>query len=331
MTTTQGASAELWAPVTKAGQVQVGDKLRFTIGDKAYSQRAKLILHAGTDKEEVIYDKGRNYYFITAMVLSGFSNHKNVEVLPRALAARPAAPVVPEGYVLVLKEPTNKMTAIGQGLRYASVNSIGEIYRQMLAASPQVAPQAEQVAKAELRTHMSEEQAEKWAWEQVKKDVGTKGWTAGDSCNYFGFFLWGWRYRAQYERQRATPERAAAPAELSGLKVYGMAKTEIGDPVHHVGKFVALVDVEALLATRTAEGADTKTCWCHACNKDRTFGGFPYAMTTMILCPTCGNKRCPRANDHRHACTESNEPGQPGSAYPGGTAHQASAPTGGAA
>lgn len=36
----------------------------------------------------------------------------------------------------------------------------------------------------------------------------------------------------------------------------------------------------------------------------------------MALCPTCGNKRCPRANDGELACTGSNEPGQPGSAYP---------------
>jgi hypothetical protein len=35
----------------------------------------------------------------------------------------------------------------------------------------------------------------------------------------------------------------------------------------------------------------------------------------MILCPTCGNKRCPKANDHRNECTGSNEPGQKGSAY----------------
>lgn len=65
------------------------------------------------------------------------------------------------------------------------------------------------------------------------------------------------------------------------------------------------------------EKADAPTCWCHACNKDRTVGGFPYSMTTMILCPTCGNKRCPHANDHRNACTGSNEVGQPGSAYLG--------------
>lgn len=73
-----------WKPLTEAGQVSVGEKLRFTIGDKAHYQRAKLVLNAGTDKEEVVYDKGRNFYFITSMVLSGTSTHKNVEVLTRS-------------------------------------------------------------------------------------------------------------------------------------------------------------------------------------------------------------------------------------------------------
>lgn len=36
-----------------------------------------------------------------------------------------------------------------------------------------------------------------------------------------------------------------------------------------------------------------------------------------VLCPTCGNKRCPHAADHNLECTHSNEPGQSGSArYP---------------
>lgn len=35
----------------------------------------------------------------------------------------------------------------------------------------------------------------------------------------------------------------------------------------------------------------------------------------MVLCPTCGNKRCPMATDAALACTGSNEPGQPGSRY----------------
>ena len=40
-------------------------------------------------------------------------------------------------------------------------------------------------------------------------------------------------------------------------------------------------------------------------------------MTRMILCPECGNKRCPKASDHRLDCTGSNEPGQAGSVYGG--------------
>lgn len=56
-------------------------------------------------------------------------------------------------------------------------------------------------------------------------------------------------------------------------------------------------------------------CWCWQCNRERTVNGIPYSMTRMILCPDCGNKRCPRASDHRERCTDSNEPGQLGSQY----------------
>ncbi|SBZ95376.1 Uncharacterised protein [Klebsiella pneumoniae] len=51
-------------------------------------------------------------------------------------------------------------------------------------------------------------------------------------------------------------------------------------------------------------------CWCRTCR--------PVTLNDMrfVVCPDCGNKRCPRANDHRNACTRSNEPGQEGSAYP---------------
>lgn len=62
------------------------------------------------------------------------------------------------------------------------------------------------------------------------------------------------------------------------------------------------------------ENAETSTkspekCWCLTCR--------PVSITDMrfVVCPECGNKRCPSANDHRHACTGSNEPGQEGSAY----------------
>ncbi|WP_372588383.1 hypothetical protein [Klebsiella variicola] len=51
-------------------------------------------------------------------------------------------------------------------------------------------------------------------------------------------------------------------------------------------------------------------CWCRTCR--------PVVLNDMrfVVCPDCGNKRCPRANDHRNACTGSNEPGQQDSAYP---------------
>ncbi|MCW9409542.1 hypothetical protein N5I62_07215 [Klebsiella quasipneumoniae] len=54
-------------------------------------------------------------------------------------------------------------------------------------------------------------------------------------------------------------------------------------------------------------------CWCRTCR--------PVTINDMrfVVCPDCGNKRCPRANDHRNACTGSNEPGQEGSAYPSAT------------
>jgi DNA-directed RNA polymerase subunit RPC12/RpoP len=50
---------------------------------------------------------------------------------------------------------------------------------------------------------------------------------------------------------------------------------------------------------------------CHQCFK--ASGGV--FLDRMIVCPECGNKRCPRASDHELACTDSNEPGQPGSVY----------------
>ena len=59
------------------------------------------------------------------------------------------------------------------------------------------------------------------------------------------------------------------------------------------------------------ENAETSTkCWCHTCR--------PVTISDMrfVVCPECGNKRCPHTNDHRNACTGSNEPGQEGSAYP---------------
>lgn len=55
----------------------------------------------------------------------------------------------------------------------------------------------------------------------------------------------------------------------------------------------------------------TETCWCAVCR--------PITLEDMrmIVCPDCGNKRCPKASDHEYTCTGSNDSGQPGSLFGG--------------
>ena len=62
-------------------------------------------------------------------------------------------------------------------------------------------------------------------------------------------------------------------------------------------------------------------CECHRCIVEKKLTVYmlgrdmPLNMTKMILCPVCGNKRCPHASDHDLPCTGSNDPGQAGSVY----------------
>lgn len=59
-------------------------------------------------------------------------------------------------------------------------------------------------------------------------------------------------------------------------------------------------------------------CWCYNCLsqiKDENYLGLPVTAYTFIVCPDCGNKRCPKSTDHALQCTNSNEPGQEGSRY----------------
>lgn len=49
-------------------------------------------------------------------------------------------------------------------------------------------------------------------------------------------------------------------------------------------------------------------CWTHATKEQTRYFYF-------VACTKCGNKRCPHATDCALQCTESNEPGQPGSRY----------------
>lgn len=67
-----------------------------------------------------------------------------------------------------------------------------------------------------------------------------------------------------------------------------------------------IAEFKAMLGSSPA----THDCQCRTCR--------PVTMNDarFVVCPECGNKRCPHANDHNNACTGSNELGQDGSAYP---------------
>ena len=61
---------------------------------------------------------------------------------------------------------------------------------------------------------------------------------------------------------------------------------------------------------------DKPDCGCYNCmHKKKDKNGWPLTMSTFIVCPNCGNKRCPKATDPTLECTDSNEPGQKGSRY----------------
>ena len=87
------------------------------------------------------------------------------------------------------------------------------------------------------------------------------------------------------------------------LYVHRQATDEIGSWNNHMNT----------PTTQAGNSPVTPDCWCRICR--------PVTMSDMrfVVCPECGNKRCPQANDHRNACTGSNEPGQVGSAYPAAT------------
>jgi hypothetical protein len=74
--------------------------------------------------------------------------------------------------------------------------------------------------------------------------------------------------------------------------------------------------------TKEATKMNDAECGCGTCDealRKAQFdadGDWPrYLSRFMILCPLCGNKRCPRATHHDNPCSGSNDPGQRGSQY----------------
>jgi hypothetical protein len=89
------------------------------------------------------------------------------------------------------------------------------------------------------------------------------------------------------------------------------------------GQGCVMAQTGQFLLIATAGDGDPLGCWCHTCDGERRAviqraEGATWVeglRSRMIVCPGCGNKRCPKANHHDNECTASNEPGQRGSAY----------------
>lgn len=98
------------------------------------------------------------------------------------------------------------------------------------------------------------------------------------------------------------------PETVAGLAEYAMRTSdrliEVSDERDKLR--VKWCDVETdrdrmRAANAILTGDNCRACWC--CVPD-------YPL--MMLCPDCGNKRCPRATNHRFVCTGSNALGQVG-------------------
>lgn len=110
------------------------------------------------------------------------------------------------------------------------------------------------------------------------------------------------------------------------MKIYrviteNMSFDELGAlATRHPDAIMLTFNSKMVIADR--EFADVAACGCARCDEaarmaKRECDGdwVSYISRFMILCPECGNKRCPRATSHELACTGSNEPGQEGSNY----------------
>lgn len=66
----------------RCGQIKKGDALILeTKSGAIISSKAKILVNASSQKEEVVYNKKKNFYFITSMVLDGSSWIKEVLVI----------------------------------------------------------------------------------------------------------------------------------------------------------------------------------------------------------------------------------------------------------
>lgn len=104
--------------------------------------------------------------------------------------------------------------------RAENADRIAELESQLKSAENNDIDARCHIAELESRTvtpvnyseNTDADHCRKLAWQQVKGEVSTEGWTSGDNATYFGFFCWGWDMRRQYNEQR--PINAKLPKTM---------------------------------------------------------------------------------------------------------------------
>lgn len=76
----QPAGRGAWQPLAAPGQIQVGDWVSATVAGSFICARAQLVIEPGTGREEIVYNRKKNHYFVTSMAVDGTSSHKGVLV-----------------------------------------------------------------------------------------------------------------------------------------------------------------------------------------------------------------------------------------------------------
>lgn len=109
--------------------------------------------------------------------------------------------------------------------------------------------------------------------------------------------------RQELEELRTVAERSRVEADTRNSLIASAS---------YNGEWLGLTHALERIADLEDRDRMIECCWrCRdAANPPPRLGG-----VHMLLCSECGNKRCPKAADHRLGCTGSNEPGQEGSAY----------------
>ncbi|WP_315125185.1 hypothetical protein [Comamonas antarctica] len=116
---------------------------------------------------------------------------------------------------------------------------------------------------------------------------------------------------ATESRQRAQQELEDFKAKTVriGLDIDRALRGEVNEESPIASRLRVLASARAVQPAIGIPISALGKCWCTTCR--------PITLedARFVVCPDCGNKRCPRAHNHELACTNSNAPGQTGSSW----------------